>query len=134
MAEWMPMKTHGKFIYSLILSWAILNACDNNGNDPDFRDQYVGKYQVTEKITCYGPCRTCASLKDTVIIVDYGLTDTTLSVLGRDVFLDSDGFYSAYHYGLWLRNDSIWSYNMNGGLGCGQYENHEGVRISTDPS
>jgi len=110
----------------------LLNSCKKD-NPPDSRDQYVGKYQVTETITCYGPCATCFSEKDTVIVVNYGLTDSTLSILGRDVHLDSSGFYFSYHYGLTMRNDSIWSYFMNGGLGCGRYEDYVGVRISEQP-
>jgi hypothetical protein len=109
-------------------------SCDKDENKPiDFRDKYIGRYQVNEKIDCYGPCSTCSSQKDTVIIVNYGLTDSTLSVLGRDVWLDSTGRYYDYHYGLRLWNDSINSHFMNGGLGCGQHEIYEGYRISSKP-
>jgi len=110
---------------------------DKDINEPekpaDFRDIYIGKYQVKETINCYGPCGTCSSVRDTVISVNYGLTDSTLSVLGRDVFLDSTGFYGAYHYGLRLWDDSISSNFMNGGLGCGQYIWHKGYRFSNIP-
>ena len=110
---------------------------DNDNDEPvkpaDFRDIYIGKYQVKETINCYGPCGTCSSVRDTVISVNYGLTDSTLSVLGRDVFLDSTGFYGAYHYGLRLWDDSISSNFMNGGLGCGQYIWHKGYRFSNIP-
>lgn len=95
----------------------------------DFRNEYVGKYAVTESINCYGPCGQCSSENDTVIEVRYGLTDSTIIVLGREVCLDSLGSYYAYHYGLRIWNDSISSFFMNGGLGCGQYVVHEGVRI-----
>ncbi len=54
-------------------------------------------------------------------------------VLGREVCLDSTGWFNAYHYGLHLWNDSIWSYFMNGGLGCGRYEIYYGYRISEKP-
>jgi|ADurb_Cas_01_Slu_FD_contig_21_698790_length_560_multi_2_in_0_out_0_1 hypothetical protein len=110
---------------------------DNDIDEPekpaDFRDIYIGKYQVKETINCYGPCGTCYSLRDTVISVNYGLTDSTLSVLGRDVYLDSNGFYSAYHYGLRFWDDSISSNFMNGGLGCGRYESYKGYRFSNVP-
>ena len=109
-------------------------SCDKDDNNPnDFRDKYIGKYQVTESINCYGPCCTCSFQKDTVIIVNYGLTDSTLNVLGRDVYLDSTGSYYDYHYGLRLWNDSISSYFMNGGLGCGKKEIYKGYRISDKP-
>jgi hypothetical protein len=99
----------------------------------DERDVYIGKYKVTETINCYGPCGTCSSTKDTTIVVGYGLTDTSISVLGRDVTLDESGEYFAYHYGLIFQNDSIFSTYMNGGLGCGQYESYVGVKISDKP-
>ncbi len=123
-----------KRIVVLIAFFILIISCENGINEPtDFRDKYIGKYQVIEKISCYGPCSTCSSQKDTVIVVNYGLTDLTLSVLGRDVKVDSSGWYSTYHYGLRLWNDSINSYFMNGGLGCGQYELYEGFRISDNP-
>jgi hypothetical protein len=58
---------------------------------------------------------------------------STLSVLGREVWLDSGGSYYAYHYGLNFRNDSIFSNYMSGGLGCGSYISHVGVKISDTP-
>ena len=118
----------------IICSGLFFNSCHKDENKSiDFRDKYLGKYQVELSIRCYGPCFTCSSLRDTVIVVDYGLTDSTLSVLGREVSLDSAGYYSAYHYGLRLWNDSISSMFMNGGLGCGQYEVYTGYRISDHP-
>ena len=95
-------------------------------------DQYVGNYLVHETIRSYGfpECGEPYSReRDTVIRVDYGESDTTLFVLGREVLLDSTGSYYGYHYGLRLWNDSLRSTFMNGGLGCGQYEIYEGVRI-----
>lgn len=116
------------------LTLLVFASCDSWDVEPeDFRDQYVGSYQVHETISSYGfpecgepYCRE----RDTVIQVSYGESDTTLFVLGREVWLDSTGSYYAYHYGLRLWNDSIRSTFMNGGLGCGQYEVYEGVRIS----
>ena len=110
------------------------NKDDNKLND--YRDKYIGKYQVKETIKSYGDpeCgEPYSSERDTIISVTYGNTDSTLIVLGREVYLDSAGYYTAYHYGLRLWNDSILSYFMNGGLACGQNEIHEGYRISNKP-
>lgn len=109
------------------------NSVEETITTVDFRDAFIGKYEVVESINCYGPCYTCSSQKDTIISITYGQTDSTLNVLGRDVFLDADGYYYAYHYGLRMWNDSISSSSMNGGLGCGQYVNHVGRRISKTP-
>lgn len=111
----------------------LLAACEKTTVE-DFRAPYVGKYQVSERLERYGSCGPpFYSLKDTVISVHYGNTDSTLLVLGREVYLDSDGHYSAYHYGLRMRNDSISSHHMNGGLGCGIYETYTGIKISDTP-
>ena len=126
-----------RFITFIFFIGILLNSCDKDENSPtDFRDEYVGQYQVHEKISSYGfpECGESYSReKDTIISITYGDTDTTLHVLGRDVYLDSLGWYYAYHYGLRLWNDSISSYYMNGGLGCGHYEVYEGYRISNKP-
>lgn len=123
-----------KTICFLIIFCGLMISCDKENSGPkDFRDKYIGKYQVTESIDCYGSCVSCSSQIDTVISVKYGSTDSSLSVLGRNVTLDSTGFYYAYHYGLQFRNDSIYSNFMNGGLGCGQYEVYNGYRISEKP-
>lgn len=111
-------------------------SCDKDEIKPiDFRDKYIGIYQVQERIISYGDpqCGEYYYEKDTVISITYGDTDTTLKVLGRDVWLDSAGRYDDYHYGLRLWNDSISSHFMNGGLGCGQHEIYEGYRISSKP-
>ena len=122
-------------IYAVVwLTLLVLGSCESGGTDPeDFRDRYVGNYLVRETIRSYGfpECGEPYSReRDTVIRVNYGESDTTLFVLGREVWLDSTGSFYDYHYGLRLWNDSIWSTFMNGGLGCGQYETYEGVRIS----
>ena len=102
----------------------------------DKRYKFIGKYNVKKTINSYGSpeCGEPYSYEtDTTIIVNYGKTDSTLDVFGRDVWLDSTGRYSEYHYGLRLWNDSISSTWMNGGLGCGQYISHIGVKISNKP-
>jgi hypothetical protein len=124
------MRSISYAIVFLIFTCLSATSCKKDVNNlTDFRDKYIGRYQVTETIRCYGPIDPCSSQKDTIIIVRYGLTDSTLNVLGRDVFLDSTGRYNAYHYGLRLWNDSIYSFFMNGGLGAGQYETYEGIRM-----
>jgi len=72
-------------------------------------------------------------LKDTIIAVYYGKSDSSLVVLGREVKLNKEGYYSAYHYGLHLWKDSITSNYMNGGLGGGINEFYKGIRISDNP-
>ncbi len=131
------MKKHLQLIRTVIIVGAISYSCvkdDYNISEHiDKRDGYIGKYQVKEKISCYGPCGSCFSMRDTIISVNYGKTDSTLNVLGRDVYLDSTGSYYAYHYGLRLWNDSIQSNFINGGLGCGRYEVYTGFKISDKP-
>lgn len=123
-----------RFTLLALVCLSVLLSCKKDSNTPsDFRDEYVGQYQCTETVSCYGPCSTCYTVRDTLISVNYGNSDTTLLVLGREVWLDSSGSYYAYHYGLNFRNDSIFSNYMNGGLGCGQYISHAGVKISDTP-
>jgi hypothetical protein len=127
---------HLRLLFLLLFSIVIFSSCEKEFWKKDFRDKYVGKYQVTEKLTVYGSphCNLGPdSEKDTIIIVDYGSKKNTLFVLGREVELDEDGYYYAYHFGLRIWNDSIWSLHMNGGLGCGIYERYEGYRISSKP-
>ena len=123
--------------FVLFTGLVCLNSCTKDAVSPnDFRRNYVGKYQVVEHVSSYGfpECGEPYSReKDTVIIVDYGETDSTLSVLGRDVWLNPSGYYYGYHYSLHLWNDSISSYYMSGGLGCGSYIVHNGIRISDKP-
>lgn len=131
------MKLRIRLISFILVMGLILISCGKDEiNLNDFRDKYIGQYQVHERISSYGfpECGEPYSReRDTVICVTYGDTDTTLHVLGRDAWLDSTGRYYDYHYGLRLWNDSIYSYFMNGGLGCGQNEVYEGYRISDKP-
>lgn len=120
-----------------------LVAVNSDGNDMvsmkvtikqhDFRKDVVGKYFVTETINCYGSCANCYSTQDKTISVHYGATDSTISVFGREVYLDANGHFSTFHYDLTLANDSIHSSFQNGNASCGQYENHVGVRTSPIP-
>lgn len=123
-----------KTILVIFLAFFSLTSCDKEDSTPsDFRDEFRGQYQCRETISCYGSCGTCSTVRDTVISINYGNTDSTIVVLGREVWLDTAGSYYAYHYGLTFRNDSIFSTYMNGGLGCGQYESYVGVKISDTP-
>ncbi len=127
---------HSTLLSCLLICFLCMSCHKNESKKSDPEDKYVGKYQVHENISSYGfpPCGDpYSSEKDTVISVVRGKTDTTLVVLGREVYLDSTGHYYAYHYSLRLWNDSISSTFMNGGLGCGQYEIYKGYRISTTP-
>jgi hypothetical protein len=130
------MKTPTYIITIVLLSGLVNGSCNNDEDPTDFRDKYIGKYQVHETISSYGTTgftEPYSKEKDTVISVNYGATDSTINVLGRDVRLDSTGSYSAYHYFLRLWNDSISSSFMNGGLGFGQKEIYLGFRISNTP-
>lgn len=128
-----------RLVFCLLISLGlILYACDKEEQTSpdslnDFRSAYVGDYQVVESVSSYGfpECGDPYSWeKDTIISVEYGNSDSTLKVLGREVLLDSNGSYSAYHYGLRMWNDSINSNFMNGGLGCGLYEGYVGYNIN----
>jgi len=119
----------------MLLVWLVLWAgCSKDRLiKNDFRNKYVGKYQVVKNIDSYGPCWDLHTKMDTVISVKYGDSDSTLFVLGREVNLNNNGFYGEYHYSLRIWNDSIRSYFMDGGLGCGNYIIHEGYRIDKKP-
>lgn len=102
----------------------------------DARNKYIGSYFVHEKIGSYGPPPYVEPFlyeKETIINVLPGETDSTLLVLGREVWLDSNGSYYEYKYGLRLWNDSLRSYYSSGGMGGGMYISHVGYRISTEP-
>ncbi len=129
-----------KFISTILILITVLlviDSCKKSNIKPgDFRNKYIGKYEVVEHVNSYGSLdcgKPYSSERDTIISVNYGATDTTLSVLGMDVKLDSLGSYYAYHYSLRLWNDSIKSYSMNGGLGCGQIVTYLGRRVSEEP-
>ena len=121
------MKLLNQITFLVILT--ILVSCEKDQDD--FRDQYVGRYQVKETISSYGiyDYNPYSRTRDTVIRVDYGNTDTTLLLLGREIWLNDEGYFNDYHYGCRLWNDSLSSYYMNGGLGGGQYESYVGFRV-----
>jgi len=104
--------------------------CKKDDTVKDYRSAFIGTYDVKETTNCYGAMGDCFYEKDTIIYVTEGEGDSTISVLGRTVNIYPDGNYSAYHYSLQFRNDSIFSFFMNGGLGAGTYIRHEGKRIS----
>ncbi len=113
---------------------ATLVACKEEDNTPsDFRAEYVGKYNCNVNINCYGALGTCSYNYDTLLSVYYGNSDTTMLFIGREICLDSTDSYYDYHYGLYFRNDNVFSTFMNGGLGGGQYEYIKGMKISDTP-
>jgi hypothetical protein len=99
----------------------------------DDRDAYVGKYQVHQTNNCYGPCDTCHSEQNLILVVDYGHSDSTLLFENREIPISAIESYYAYHYSLSIGHDSLHSSNMSGGLGCGIYIVQEGVRIDKNP-
>jgi hypothetical protein len=100
---------------------------------PDARDAYVGKYAVHQTKNCYGPCDTCHSVEDIILVVDYGTTDSTVIFQYREIPISVIESYYGYHYSLSIGNDSLHSWNMAGGLGCGVYIVQDGVRIDKNP-
>ena len=101
---------------------------------PDARDAYVGKYAVHQTNNCYGPCDTCHSEEDLILVVDYGTTDSTVIFQYREIPISAIESYYAYHYNLTIGHDSLHSWNMSGGLGCGVYIVQEGDRIDKNPN
>ena len=100
---------------------------------PDDRDAYVGKYAVHQTNNCYGPCDTCRSEQDLILVVDYGNTDSTVIFQNHEIPISIIESYYAYHYNLRIKNDSLHTWNMSGGLGCGVYIVQDGVRIDKNP-
>jgi hypothetical protein len=100
---------------------------------PDDRDAYVGRYAVHQTNNCYGPCDTCHSEEDLILVVDYGNTDSTVIFQNREIPISVIESYYAYHYNLRIKNDSLHTWNMSGGLGCGVYIVQDGVRIDKNP-
>ena len=117
-------------VAAIILTVSItLSSCDCHLND--FRNPYIGRYQVHVAINSYGTCwEPYSNEYDTIISVTYGESDSSLLLMGREIYLDADGYFYEYHYGCRLWSDSVWSSYMNGGLGCGQYETYLGHKIS----
>lgn len=108
----------------------VLLCCKKDDMEKDYRSAFIGTYDVKETITCYGSFGDCFYEKDTLVIVTRSDNDSTINVLGRTIAIGPDGITGDYHYGLHFRNDSIFSFFMNGGLGAGTYIRHDGKRIS----
>ncbi len=100
----------------------------------DYRDKFIGKYKVTETKYCYGNCGNCYSKKDSIININYGYLDSTISVLGYEYLqLDETGSYFGRYLSIRLWNDSIKATRSEGGLGCGVNYYYVGRRISKKP-
>jgi hypothetical protein len=128
------IRSTGRGIYLILILnclFLFLNSCEKD--KPDSRDKYIGDYAVLQSVNCYGPCGNCSYQRDTVIRVGYGKTDTTLNVLGRDIYLEADGVCAGYHLSIKILDGYLSASFMNGGLGCGTYENYEGNKIIADP-
>jgi hypothetical protein len=124
------------FIFFICLIHFFLCGCQHDSaliKPRDARDAYVGKYAVHQTNNCYGPCDTCHSEQDLILVVDYGHSDSTLLFENREIPISAIESYYAYHYSLSIGHDSLHSSNMSGGLGCGIYIVQEGVRIDKNP-
>jgi hypothetical protein len=99
----------------------------------DPRNAYVGKYSIHRTENCYGPCDTCHNEQDLIVIVHYGSTDSTILFENREITISHLESYYDYHYHLIIKNDSLHSWLMNGGLGCGVNIYQSGVRIDKNP-
>jgi hypothetical protein len=124
------MKTLVYFALSGIAALFVLIGCKKDDTAKDYRSAFTGKFNVKETTTCYGAMGDCQYEKDTTIYVVPGDSDSIIIVMGRTININPEGSYTAYHYGLQFRNDSIFSFNMTGGLEGGTYIRHEGKRIS----
>ena len=122
-------------VFFLGLLLVIVSSCEKLNLFSDPRDKYVGKYQVVETFSYYGYNAPTPSVtkRDTFISVHYGSKKETIAVLGLDIELDKNGYYSFGHDGVSISNDSISTWRRNGGLGAGRYETYRGIRVSRKP-
>ena len=123
-------------MYIFLFLLAIVQSCTYETltlKEPDPRDAYVGKYAVHQTNNCYGPCDTCHSEQDLILVVDYGNSDSTVIFENREISISAIESYYDYHYNLRIKNDSLHTWNMSGGLGCGVYIGQDGVRIDKNP-
>lgn len=126
-----------RLTYLLLLS--ILFVCCQKDHSPpqppvevDYRDAFVGKYQVQVHTQCYGNPQTCNCnfITDTTFCVNYSL-DSTISFLGKDHTLHADGTIDATGYiNAKIVGDSIFFYWSNGALGCQVSKIYKGKKIS----
>lgn len=119
----------------LLISGLIFLSCNKEDDKKnDFRNKYIGKYAVHEEVSNFlGDSGSSSHEIDEIISVNYGETDSTLNVLDRDVYLDSNGEFHAYKFSLRIWNDSITSYYRWGGLGGGGSSETTGYKISSIP-
>jgi len=123
-----------KLLYlTFLISICAISACKKEDGKPDFRDSYIGKYELKEYISCYGSAGSCYSEKDVILSLDYGASDSSLSFVGKDnILLDSDGRFFSYHYAFRIWGDSLYSYE-SGPLGGGKNIEYYGAKISNIP-
>jgi hypothetical protein len=124
------MKTVLSFALFCLFTIFFMVCCQKEDTAKDYRAAFTGTYAAKETTTCYGAMGNCYHESDSIIYVIPGDSDSTILVLGRMISIATDGIYTAYHYGLQFRSDSIFSNLMVGGLGGGTYVKHVGKRIS----
>jgi len=126
-----------KILISLIIYLSFgLVSCEKLSDQNDFRNKYIGKYQVVETRKSFGfpySGKSQVTTKDTVIIVRYGYSDSTLLVLGSEIVLDENDAFFEYYYSIRFFEDSIATYYRSGGLGGGTSQQYNGVRIDKMP-
>lgn len=115
----------------VLAGFLIFGSCNK-----DLHKKYVGDYLVYKRIYSYGYEEYCGEQynyeRDTIITVSAGSSNKKLVVLGREVELNDEGFFteysnSDYHLRIW--NDSIYSYERFGGIECGRYVKYNGNKI-----
>jgi hypothetical protein len=134
----MTKKLPGSIFLNLTVVFFMLNGCASDKDDfTDFRNKYIGKYQVKEMQKNYRePDDDVYSfLRDTIISVNYGNSDSTVEVIGRDVKLNSKGYYSSSYFAMRIWNDSIYCFTIpfEGEDEDGRCEIYSGHRISKIP-
>lgn len=106
----------------------------SNTSTPTWADQYIGNYKGAWTSQSYGPPAPGPLYsKDTTIVIGAGSSDSSLttslsncSVIYYD--LSSDAF-GIYHGKIFFRNDSMYYYCGNGGLGMGNNETFKGKKL-----
>lgn len=96
--------------------------------------KFVGKYLVTITANKSGQyCQTPANLptRTEIIIVDYGNTDSTINVFGKETYLNMEGNDPKSTLKIW---DDTFSFGYSDGpLGCKIYYTYKGERFDTSP-
>jgi hypothetical protein len=120
-------------LISIIFFTVVLGfGCKKETTDiPIIPEKYspIGKYKVNEDILQYGPFGFHTN-RDTFISITPGTNDTLFYLLGRQIHIDHKGNYTANYYECRLWSDSLYSYEMSGGMGSTRFTKYVGIRIS----